>query len=278
MRVVPRPVAYALAGLAGRTAWLVARDRRRTVLHTLGFLVQGSTTAVRQRLGRATFTNLFQAAIDLFRLPSSSPEEVLGLVRIVGREHLETARSLGKGVVVVTPHLGPYELGAAVLAALGYDVHGMVEDIDPETNAALAKYRGATGLKLISRQHGLRALYRVLKEGAVALLVADRVVGEGSEGLVVPFAAGRRPVPTGPASFSVATGAPVVVGYISRSRSNGPRYVITIEPPIFPGARSPLAVESLTRQIAARLAAAVSLHPDQWFVFQPGWVERDGNA
>jgi lauroyl/myristoyl acyltransferase len=278
MRVLPATVGYRLAALAGAIAYAVARSRSGIIKANLDHILPDSAESDRRRLTKQTFVNLFQAVVDLFRLPSLPHGALQALVDVRGLEHLDQALGAGRGVIVVTPHLGPYELGAAVLAARGYDVHGMVEDLDPETNAALAKYREATGMKLISRQRGLRALYRILEGGAIALLVADRVVGDGTEGLIVDFANGQRPVPTGPAAFALATGAPVVVGYITKTDDRAFRYVINIEPPIFPGARTRAAVEGLTRLIGARLGTAVSLHPDQWFVFQPGWVGRDGDA
>ena len=106
------------------------------------------------------------------------------------------------------------------------------------------------------------------------MLVADRVVGEGSEGVVLPFGEGMRPIPTGPASFSLATGAPIIVGHIALRGSGSPRYVIRLEPPISPDPSGDGAADRLrlTRRVADRLAAAVREHPDQWYVFQPQWT------
>lgn len=178
-------------------------------------------------------------------------------------------------MVVVTPHLGPYELGAALLAVMGFPVHGMVEDIDPDTNAALASYRRATGMQLLSRTTGLRQLYRLLKEGKIVLLVADRVIGEGSDGMLVPFGDAMRSVPIGPAAFAIATGTPIVVGHIVRGQPGSPRYLLHVDPPIEPAGHSK---ETLTRLVAARFETLIRQHPDQWYVFQPDWHPRDPGA
>jgi lauroyl/myristoyl acyltransferase len=152
----------------------------------------------------------------------------------------------------------------------------MVEDIDPATNAALASYRKAAGLELISRSTGLRQTYRLLKEGRIVLLVADRVIGEGTEGVEVPWGAGRRLVPSGPAAFALATGAPIVSGYIVRRPSGEPtRYLLHLDAPIV---ATGMSRDDLTRDVAARLAGAVCQHPDQWYVFQPDWRPSDTAA
>ena len=281
LRVVPVGPVRRTARVCGWLGYWFAPGRRAVIRANLRHLAPGLSHREHGRLARRTFANLFDSAVDLWRLPSAPLQEVTGQALVVGREHFDAALALGRGVVVVTGHLGPYELGGATLAALGFPVHAMVEDLDAETSEALATYRRATGMQVISRSRGLRAAYRLLREGQMVLLVADRMVGEGSEGTVVPFGAGERTIPTGPAAFAIATGAPVVVGFIVRNPAAPPRYLVRVEPPILPPDPSgDVGADRLrlTREIGSRLAAAAIAHPDQWFVFQPEWIERDGGA
>lgn len=271
-RWMPPPLFRALGTLAGSVGWLVAARRRRTIRKNLAHLTAGNGTASRHHGSAKVFRQLFEDASDLFRLPALSRTAILDLVETKGLDELRRAQASGRGVIVVTPHLGPYELGGAVLALLGFAVHGLVEDIDPDTNAALAAYRAATGLQLLSRNTGLRQLYRLLTQGSIVLLVADRMVG-GGEGLVVPFGDAAREVPTGPAAFALATGAPIVPGYIVRGPRGAPRYVLHVDPAIEPDGHTK---ESLTRLVASRLETFIRAHPDQWYVFQPDWRARDG--
>lgn len=274
-RVMPAPLWHGFARCIGWLAPLVVPERLRTLQENLGKLAPELSPKERRRAARRTFANFFEAASDLFRIPSLTPRQILDQITAEGIDHLKKALELGRGVIVVTPHLGPYELGAAYVAGLGLTVYGMVEEIDPATNAALASYREAAGMKLISRTRGLRQMYRVLKEGQIVLLVADRVVGEGTEGLSVPWGTGIRPVPTGPAAFALATGAPIVPGYIVRRRSPGStRYFLHLDAPIVAqGSR-----DDLTRDVAAKMADAVCQHPDQWYVFQPDWRPSESSS
>jgi KDO2-lipid IV(A) lauroyltransferase len=265
-----------MARRIGLLASLLASSRRRILEENARHLRPGQPAAVHRQLARHTFINFFEAVSDLVRLPSASRQELQELVGLEGMEHCDAALARGRGVIMVTPHLGPYELGGAYLASLGLPVHAMVEDIDPDTNAALASYRRATGMQLISRRSGVRQTLRLLKEGQIVLLVADRVVGEGSEGVDVAWGAGRRAVPTGPAAFALATGAPIVPGYIVRQPAGSrTRYLVHLDAPIVADGTSR---DDLTRDVAARLADAVCQYPDQWYVFQPDWLPRDANA
>jgi KDO2-lipid IV(A) lauroyltransferase len=275
--VVPvAPVRWA-ARQAGSLAYRFAPGRRATLLENQAALSPDESPAGRRARARRTFRNLLEAAVDLWRLPSLSREDFLALVGVEGREHLDAALAMGRGVVAVTPHLGPYELGGAWLALQGYPVHAMVEMLDPEINAALALYRQATGMQLISRNAGLRASLRLLRDRQILLLVADRVIGDGADGVVVPFGNGWRAVPTGPAALALATGAPIIVGYITRNPDRATRYLVRLEPPILPQGTGDAHHdrEALTGRVAERLVRAVQTHSDEWFVFQPEWIPRD---
>ena len=277
LRFIPVAVLRVCMRAIGTLCYFVARARRRIVLENVAWLAPGASLRTQKRVARHTFANLFDASVDLFRLPTATSAELSELVGIEGRAHLDAALAMGKGVVGVTPHLGPYELGGAWLAAQGYPVHAVTEDLDPEIGAALALYRQATGMRIISRNSGLRAMLKLLKANQIVLLVADRVVGRGSDGIEVGFGDGRRAIPTGPAAFSLATGAPIVVGHITRSPSLPTRYLFRFEPPIIPHSTGDASGdrERLTRLVGERLAAAVQQYPDQWFVFQPEWIPRD---
>jgi KDO2-lipid IV(A) lauroyltransferase len=220
---------------------------------------------------RNTFGYIADCQVDLYRLVGRPPNEIPGMIDVRGLENLEDARRLGRGVIIVTAHLGNYELGAAWLGAMGYPVHGMVEDVEPEILALLEQYRTATGMRVISRNRGARDAYRVLRSGEVLLLVADRVIGDASDAVELPFCEGRREVPRGPAVLSLATGAPIIVGIAVRTPDGPRRYRIILEPAIMPHGTEPDAALNLTRKVTDRLAAAVREYPDQWFVFQPGW-------
>lgn len=211
-------------------------------------------------------------AVDQFRLPTVTPATMLDLFEVRGLEHVDAALKLGRGVVMVTGHLGPYELAAAWMAAKGYKVAGMVENLDPKVLEALASYRSATGMVLVNMKDGLRTAYRLLGEGYMLCLVADRAIGEARSAIELPFLGGRRRLPVGPAVFAQGTGAPIITGAASRNPAGRPRYIIELDPPILAGGRDAAERDRLVRCIAERLEAAIRRHPDEWFVFQPGWI------
>lgn len=279
---LPAAAVRALARTAGRLAGRLPLARRDVLRENVAHLAPTLPPRDRERVARRAFVHLLEGATELWRLPTlaARPGRVADLetlATIDGRAHLDAALALGRGVIAVTPHLGPYELGGALLARVGYPVHAVVERLDDATLAALGRYRAATGMGLVTRDAGARPLLRLLRDNQVVLLVADRVVG-GGEGVVVPFGDGCRRVPAGPVALALASGAPLLVGSIVRTPAGPTRYHLRLEAPLLLDRTGDAAHDRLTgtRRLAERLAALVTAHPDQWFVFQPDWLPRDG--
>ena len=275
LRVIPVPLARALAAAGGTLAWALQRDRRRTLEQNMTYLAPDRSASDRRRLARRTFRNLAVTAVDLFRLPNMRPEEVTALFEMRGLEHVDAALARGRGLVIATAHLGPYELASSCVAALGYPIHGMVEDLEPEVLEALATYRSATGVQLVNIKHGLRAAYRILGQNHILALVADRAIGDTRGAIEVPFAGGTRLLPVGPAVFAQTTGAGLITAFTLPNPNPGPRYLIEFHPPLFAEGRDEAERVRLIRIVAQRVTEAVQRNPDQWFVFQPNWITRE---
>jgi KDO2-lipid IV(A) lauroyltransferase len=275
LRFTPVTLARALAAGGGTLAWAAQRDRRRILLENLSYTAADRTPAERRRMARRTFRNLAVTAVDQFRLPSMSPTELRSLFEIRGLEHVDAAQARGKGTVVATAHLGPYELAAACLSAQGYTVYGMVEELQPALRDALASYRSATGMQLVNMKDGLRAAYRILGDGHILALVADRAIGGARSAIEAPFAGGRRLLPTGPAVFAQATGAALITAFAWPNPAGEPRYVMEFDPPLIAESRDAAERERLMTIVVERMSNAVRRNPDQWFVFQPNWIASD---
>ena len=91
----------------------------------------------------------------------------------------------------------------------------------------------------------------------------------------MPFAGGKRLVPTGPAVFAQATGAALITAFAYPNPKGEPRYVIDFFPPLIAESRDATERDRLIQAIVERMTAAVRRNPDQWFVFQPNWIERE---
>jgi KDO2-lipid IV(A) lauroyltransferase len=257
-----------MASLLADAAFVCLVKRRRTLETNIGYIVPGGDPAERRRLARATLRNFALAWLDLLRLPLLKAGGVRQLVEWNTQVNLDAALAGGAGAVIVTPHLGAIELAAAYIAACGYRLSGVAEDLEPRLFDLLRRYRSCTGMATLSRRDPAAAL-QALRRGEVLAVVADRLLT--GHGVPVSFCGGTRMMPTGPAALALRTGAPIVVAYIVRlvGARGSVRYRLVTEAMRLPGGTR----EDLTRLLAGDFSRIVRAHPDHWFVFQPNWIQ-----
>jgi KDO2-lipid IV(A) lauroyltransferase len=162
-------------------------------------------------------------------LPTYSAQQVIGLFEDVqGWSMVEERLSLGKGLIVVTGHLGNWELGGAYLAARGIPIDVVARHMaNPLFDRYLTSTRQRIGMTVVHDEAAVRRVPRSLRDGrAVAFLVDQGAVGLASTW--VPFFGRYAKTPRGPAVFALRSGAPIVFGTALRQPSG--RYQLSFEP------------------------------------------------
>src|SRR5438034_5247236 len=130
---LPRSWAYALAVLAARIAWWfspLARPRLEYNLKTACPELEKDPAALR-RISKVNFRNHAKAYADLMQLPLARVESMRQRLRVEGLEFVDEARAAGKGVLVVSCHMGSYDVVAAIGSAALAPVSFFAEDLGP---------------------------------------------------------------------------------------------------------------------------------------------------
>jgi KDO2-lipid IV(A) lauroyltransferase len=217
---------------------------------------------------RANFEHLGATAAEFLALASLSPEELSGRCRIEGRSHLEEALAPGRGVLVLTGHLGNWELAGAAMAAMGYPFYAVGRrQKNPLVDEQVNRLRERFGGRVIPHRNAVRPVFRALREGAlIAFLMDQRALQREA----VPSWFFGRPVVTnqGLALLALKSGAPVLPAFDQRV---GEEHVMRFEAPIHPpeeGDRE-ARVRRFTEKFDAAVEEAVRRCPEQWF-----WVHR----
>lgn len=208
--------------------------------------------------------------LEAFRLGLETPESLAALIDIDGRDHLDAALAGGKGVIVATPHLGNWDMGAAWCAVAGYRPVTVVEPIEP---ARLFEWfcasRRRFGLEVATLGEAGPVLLRALRDNRMVGLICDRDLSR--DGVEVDFFGERTTLPAGPATLALRTGAPVLAAacFFRPGRPN----VLAFRPPIDTSRRGPLKedVARITQAIAGELELMIRRAPEQWHVLQPNW-------
>ncbi len=238
------------------------------------------TDQVPPALTREVFRNFSRYLVDFFRFSHLDSQKVRQLVRVEGLERMKAALDEGRGAIGLTAHLGNYELAGAVLALLGLPVNAVVlTHQNPRVDAFFTRQRARVGVQGIPiRGNNLKAFLEAslsaLRRNEILALVGDRDFF--NHGITLPFFGRSLKVPTGPAAFSLRTGAPIVPGFLIRESDGSYRFIL--ESPIFVpnGVDKEKAQRQIIQSCLEVMARYIRQYPTQWYMFQEFW--RPGPA
>lgn len=197
-----------------------------------------------------------------------------------GREHLDAAIRSGRGVVLLTAHLGNFVLGGFHLRDLGYRLAYVAKRMkNPLMDEEILEIYGMRGNKVIPIRGfrndpagGLR-IFRALRKGETVVILNDQ--DAGPEGYHGRFFGHPTSIPPGPASFAYRAGATVLSAFATAE--NG-KIRIDLQPPIdYSAARSgEEAVARILDEYSARLEEKVRACPEEYFWLHKKWKSAPG--
>jgi Kdo2-lipid IVA lauroyltransferase/acyltransferase len=266
---LPQPVLYGLARIVGALVFVLSPGDRGNVRHNLKRIVgqKKSGPGVRLLMWRL-FQNYAFYMVDLFRLLTMPLEDTTAFAELYeGRRHLDEALSKGCGAVLLTAHLGHWEIGGLGLRALGYPINVVtLRHNSLLTNNLINSLRNRNGIRIIELGHSTYdtiELLKVLKRGEVLAVLGDRPFSERSR--EVQFFGRPVSFPIGPVLLAMAAGAPVVPAF-SIMEAPG-RYRGIIEPALpmrFDGDREASLRHNL-ELVSTLFERYIRRYPDQWY-------------
>jgi KDO2-lipid IV(A) lauroyltransferase len=264
-----------LADRAGRgLGWLVAR----TVPVRWGLVMSQLTRAFPERppgwhreVGRRSYAHLGAEAIAMVRLADLGPRKVVERTRVQGFDLVERAVSVGRGVVIVTGHLGNWEIGGASVAARGLPMDVVVaRQRNRLFDERLTGSRQRLGMEVIPRGQAPRRALASLRAGRVVGILGDQDARRA--GVFVDFFGRPASTARGPAVLSLRAGALLVLGVAIREEGPSPRYVVHLEPvEVEPSGRLDQDVLALTQAYTRRLEEYIRRFPAQYFWLHRRW-------
>jgi KDO2-lipid IV(A) lauroyltransferase len=195
-------------------------------------------------------------------------------VRTLGRVHVENARAAGRGAIVLTSHLGNWELGGRVLQEWGWPATAVFQPYRSGRMQKFIQKRRAPGLGYLAVGRGAaRGVARALERGEAVAILADRPFGE--DGVPVTLCGRPARLPRGPFVFACRFGVPALPGFVLMERPG--HYCVSVDEPLWPTGRGPADVQDLMDRFARVLEKYLAKHADQWYCFEPVW-ERSGES
>ena len=210
LNALPHRAALGLGAFLGKLLWVLSKRKvDRAEARCVSALGVGVTVA--RKIVRSSYVNMGRSAIEFVRIPRLR-SRLSSLAAIEGKERLDEAIARGKGVIIMTAHMGNWELGGARLVAEGYAIAPIYT---PQRNVGGANdivsfLRGsAAGMEMIpSEGFGMREIFHALRKGKILVFLQD--LDARKEGVIVPFLGLPSSTAVGIVKMHRRFGAPVI--------------------------------------------------------------------
>jgi len=270
IQALPEPAALRLGRGLGLAWYCLGRRRRRTALAGLRQAF-GATRDDRElrRLCRANFAHYGTVLAEFLRLPRLDDQSLRDRFTVSGLERVRAARDRGRGLIVLTAHVGNWEYLAAAQAAWGLDIRVITRHAH---HAGVDRFwqgvRRDRGVRFLDSYRSLKDVLRHLRAGGAVGMSIDQHEG-GTTGARVGFFGREAGTVKAPALLAARTGCPVILALSWRDRAGRHHATFSEEIPLADGGDLAEIVARTTRRYTELLEAFVAEHPEQWT-----WVHR----
>ena len=266
----PRKLLLAAGWVLGNLYYLlIPKMRRRAVEQMMPALQIDERTA--KKLVRASFINMAHNVLDILAMPMLNEQNLSDYIEIDHLERMEEALAEGRGVVVLTGHIGCWEWLSAAFTLNGMPVSAIAK---PQPNIqytrVLDDLRATIHVEIFSRGTSeLLAAARALKSGRILGFLADQDGGPG--GAFIDFFGRPAATPLGPAVFSRKFKSPVLPAFILRQPSGKHKVVIGEIMRCPKTGDTDRDLYEFTVQMTAIVERIIRENPTQWIWFQRRW-------
>ena len=281
-RSVPRRVSRPLARGIGGTYFRFRPKYMKAIRANLSVILGSAADSEPVRRAADEMVRGHASAwLDFLHFAARPPEEAALLVEsVIGFSRLVEGRLKGKGVVLLTAHLGNWEIGGLMLAEVKQPIHVVLV---PDLFAGVERVRrrmharaGVTEIPVDRTFLPTLSVLRALDRNGIVAMQGDRDFD--NTGIAVPFFGREAYFPRGPFRVAMATGAVVLPAFIVSVP--GGRYRAIIEEPIpieDAGDRDAALRRNIARYVAV-LERYVGKYPEQWYCFYPFWDDPSRKA
>lgn len=278
VRCLPLRVALGVGRFIGTVAYYLDRKHRRQAYFNLRIALSSERTPQEfNGILKNLFKNYAQNLIELFRMPSLTPQKFKELVKIDGEENISESLKAGKGLILLAMHFGSWEMASLSSAMLGYPYKVIVKSQKKyfRLNEMLNSSRSCGGAVVLARGMGTRDFIKSLQNNEVIGMVADQ---GGRDGVLVPFFGRGASMSSGAIRMGLKWGVPVCFSVIVRE-PQGHHHLI-IHKPWELSNTGDLEKDVLAnlKELAPQMEDCIRRYPSEYMWFYKNWkYSKDRN-
>lgn len=267
--VLPLGWSYFLGSILGRSAYLIAVRHRRIAWESLAIAFPDFSLKKRKETAAEFFIFIAQSALEAVCFLKNP--HYLSNVHIQGEENLKQALSKGRGVIIVSAHLGNFPLISLKLAKEGYTVNVVVRPMrDEKAGDYFQELRIEAGVKTVfsyPRRGCVNGIINALHRNEIVIIQMDQNFGSG--GVWVKFFGKLAATPVGPVVFALRTKAAIIPGYIYRETRGRHNIELQAQEDIILDEDKDKTVLLNAVNLTRIIERWVKKYPQQW-----GWIHR----
>jgi len=271
----PRPVARGIGAGIGWLAFAAMPRLRRVGIENLALAFPGKSYAKRKRILRTMYRSLGWQLAEFCQMPHYTLEQANRFIRYDGLEHYLTARHRGKGVLVLTGHIGAWELSSFYHSLAGYPMGMVIRRLDnPLVDRLVNTIRCRHGNRVLHKDDFARGLIAAMRAGETVGVLMDTNMTP-PQGVFVDFFDHAACTAAGVARVALRTGAAVLPGFLSWEPSEN-RYVLHFLPAlqlVNTGDDDRDAIAN-TQLFTSALEDIIRRYPEQWLWVHRRWKTR----
>jgi KDO2-lipid IV(A) lauroyltransferase len=211
--ILPRRLARSAGAIIAGIAWFALGRLRRVGLRNLELAFPQMPFAERKRVLRLEYRNLGWQLAEFAKMSGYTPEYASRFIRYDGLENYLAARDRGKGVLVLTGHLGAWELSSFYHSLAGYPMGMVIRRLDnPIVDCMVNRIRCRHGNRVLHKDDFARGLIGAMRAGETVGILMDTNMTP-PQGVFVPFFGTEACTAIGMARVALHTDAAVVPAF-----------------------------------------------------------------
>lgn len=273
--LLPRSMARAVGAGIGAAAWRLLGRLRAVGMRNLELAFPEKSETERKTILRGVYRSLGWEVGEFCKMSGYTAEQASGFIRYDGLEHYLAAREKGKGVLVLTGHLGAWELSSFYHSLMGYPMSLVIRRLDnPQVDAFVNRIRCLHGNRVIHKDDFARGLLTSMQRGETVGILMDTNMTP-PQGVFVPYFGVEACTASGLARVALHSGAAVLPGFLVWERAEQ-KYVLRFGEQL-ELIRTGNAVQDIVANTAlftATIEAYVRRYPEQWLWVHRRWKTR----
>ncbi len=273
--VVPRGLARTVGAALGLAAWALAPRLRRVGRRNLELAFPERSAAERERILRASFRSLGWQLAEFAQMSRYRAEDAQRFIRYEGLGNYLAARERGNGVLVLTAHLGAWELSSFFHSLMGYPMGMVIRRLDnPRVDTVVNGIRTLHGNRVLHKDDFARGLLKAMHHGETVGILMDTNMTP-PQGVFVPFFGVDACTASGLARVALRSGAAVLPGFLVWEDSER-RYVLHFGPELTLVRTGDAEADAVanTALFTRTLESYIRRYPEQWLWVHRRWKTR----